>query len=126
MQDNSTSNNISKELKEMLLQGKFNLKDIATITPNQIFELYQEQYSELAGKPIARREAARKYNISPSCIADWERGGLVKKLVLGKKGSNVQQVIVDERDVAVMVAMRETYRTGKSGPIRGWKPPIAS
>lgn len=82
----------------------------------------KEEIKRLEGVEITRQAAAKKYGISDVTVLNWESQGSVRVIRPAKRRG--MPTIVNEKDVAVMAGMRKRFGDGKSGPIKGWKPPI--
>mgnify|MGYP005814068585 CR=1 FL=1 len=66
-----------------------------------------QAHAELRGRPIALREASRKYDVPLSTLARWRRHGLICTLGAGKG----KRIWVDEADVAYCAEIRRKYGT---------------
>jgi hypothetical protein len=97
-------------------------RDLEEETPNQAYRRLQKEFAHLENVSLTRQDAALKYEVSYGTIADWEKQGLVR--VIQKAKRRGLPTWVNEKDVAVMVGMTRKFRTGKSGPIKGWRPPV--
>ena len=132
------TNQLIEKLKEVLTEKEFDmlatvleekkgptseeiLSNMSEYTPDQILAALLDYYADLDEVEIGQSDAAKKYGTTDTSILNWQKQGIVRRLRNGSGRGN--QVILNERDVAVRATMNKLLRKGKSGPIKGWKPP---
>jgi hypothetical protein len=93
-------------------------------TPNQAYNRLRLSFAlELEGVVVSRQEAAQKYtNIDYASIARWEAKGLVRVIERAKRRGMPSKI--SERDVAILSEMNRLFRDGKTGTLKGFRPPV--
>lgn len=71
---------------------------------------------------VTRQEAAEKCSVRHGNIYYWEKRGWVR--VVEKAKRRGMHTSVRLRDVYIMAELTKRCRTGRSGPLKGFSPPI--
>jgi hypothetical protein len=99
-----------EEIKEVLRD----IQEAQNEAPVKTFEAIFERLAELEGVPIGTKDAAIKYDMSSSTIANWAFRGRIR--VIEKDWGQGKQTTFNERDIAAIVTFnRENGVAQKAG-----------
>jgi hypothetical protein len=108
------NNQASQELKEMILAGTIDLRQVITLKKTDVVALLQKKYEHLDGQLIGASDAAVKYKMRRPTFTDLMRSGDL--VAMGRQPGRYGQILFNERDIAVLSELRE-FREGSRGPL---------